>query len=246
MKNAIVTGAAGGIGRAIAEVLVDAGYRVGVFDVEEGPAEFVAENLREAVALVGDVRDPASVEAAFEAFGTVPDLVVNNAGIVNFGSLIEQTVEDFKAVVDVNLLGCYVVSRCAAREMAEADGGHIVNVTSINSRTPGPGAGAYPATKAAVVQLTRQMAIECGPAGIRVNAVSPGFIDAGMSAPIFADPVVRERRATGVPLRRLGTPRDVAEAIRFLDSPEAAYISGHELVVDGGVVHSMLDRLPRD
>jgi NAD(P)-dependent dehydrogenase (short-subunit alcohol dehydrogenase family) len=246
LKNAIVTGGAGGIGRAIAETLVDAGYRVGVFDLEEGPTELVAEGLREAVALVADVRDGASVEAAFEAFGTIPDLVVNNAGVVTFGPLIEQTVEDFKAVVDVNLLGCFIVSRCAAREMAEGDGGHIVNVTSINSRTPGPGCGAYPATKSAIVQLTRQMAIECGPAGVRVNAVSPGFIDAGMSAPIYSDPTVRKHRAEAVPLRRLGNAKDVADAVLFLDSAAAAYINGHELVVDGGVVHSMLDQLPRD
>ena len=245
-RRAIVTGAGHGIGAAIARRLAEAGYRVGVFDIDIGRTAAIAAGLPGAVALTADVADEDQVRAAFDTFGATPDLVVNNAGIVRFGALVDQSVADFALTVRVNLLGCYVVSREAARRMLSRGAGHIVNITSINSRTPGPGAGAYPATKAAIVQLTRQMAIECGPGGVRVNAIAPGFIDAGMSEPIYQDPQTRASRAAGVPLKRLGTADDIASAVLYLDSDNSAYINGHELVVDGGVVHSLLAQLPRN
>jgi NAD(P)-dependent dehydrogenase (short-subunit alcohol dehydrogenase family) len=111
---------------------------------------------------------------------------------------------------------------------------------------PAPGGGAYGATKSGLAQMTELMSVEWGPSGIRVNAVAPGFIDAGMSAPFFKDPVVRELRGGGVPLRRLGTAEDVAEAVMFLASDAASYISGQELAVDGGVINSVLAQLPRE
>ena len=245
MKRAIVTGAGHGIGAAIARALAAADYVVGVLDRDAAAATAIASTLPGAMALVADVTDAQAVDDAFTRFGVLPDLVVCNAGIVRFGPLIEQSPTDLRAVVEVNLLGTMIVALAAARRMAQGGGGHVLCMTSINSRTPGPGAGAYPATKAGVAQFVRQLAIECGPAGVRVNAVSPGFIDAGMSAPIYADDVTRARRAGGVPLRRLGTAEDIANAVLWLDSAGAAYVSGHELVVDGGVVHSMLAQLPR-
>jgi NAD(P)-dependent dehydrogenase (short-subunit alcohol dehydrogenase family) len=130
--------------------------------------------------------------------------------------------------------------------MRDRGRGNIVNITSINSITPGPNAGAYPAAKAGLARLTEQMALEWGPLGLRVNAVAPGFIDAGISAPFFANPAVRELRSRAVPMRRLGTAADVAEAVMFLASDEASYVNGHELVVDGGVVSSLLLQLPRE
>jgi len=244
VKRAIVTGAAAGIGRVIAERAAAAGYQVGVLDLDAEGARAVADTLDGAIALTADVTDATSAEAAVERFGPPLDLLVNNAGIVVFGPLLEQTPEDFRRTVEVNLLGCFHMARAAARQMSE--GGHIVSITSINGITPGPGTGAYPATKAAIAQLTRQLAIECGERRIRANAVSPGFIDAGMSEPIYADPEVRARRSAGVPLGRLGTAVDIANAVLFLDSEAGAYINGHELVVDGGVMHSLLDQLPRE
>ena len=245
MKRAIVTGAGNGIGAAIARSLAAAHYAVGVLDHDLDAADRTAKTLANATSLTADVTDVDAVERAFTAFGAAPDLVVCNAGIVRFGPLIEQSSADLRAVLAVNLWGAMAVAIAAARRMTHAGGGHIVCITSINSTTPGPNVGAYPAAKAGVAQFVRQLAIECGPAGVRVNAVSPGFIDAGMSAPIYADPTVRDRRAGGVPLRRLGTAEDVANAVLWLDSAGAAYVSGHELVVDGGVVHSMLAQLPR-
>jgi NAD(P)-dependent dehydrogenase (short-subunit alcohol dehydrogenase family) len=246
-RTAIVTGGAKGLGAAICWSAAGAGYRVGVLDRDAGECETLARRLPGSghVALRADVSREAEVHAAFEAFGAVPDLVVNNAGIVRFGPLLEQTVEDFRAVVDVNLNGTYIVAREAARRMIARGSGVIVNMSSINALNPGPGAGAYPATKAAVANLTEHLALELGPQGIRVNCVAPGFIDGGMSAPIYADPKVRALRGGAVPLRRLGGVEDVANAVLWLASDAAAYVTGHQLVVDGGVAHSVLLQLPR-
>ena len=244
-KSILITGAANGIGKTIAEHCSRDGYRVGLLAMNEKALRETASNLANSEVLVADVTRPGEVEAAFDQFGT-PDTIVNNAGIVRFGPLIEQSVEDFIQTVNINLIGTYIVSREGAHRMKQAGGGHIINMSSINSRTPGPGAGAYPATKAGVTQMARQLAIELGDANIRVNAIAPGFIDAGMSAPIYEDEKVRNKRAGAVPSGRLGTADDIAAAVLYLDSDAGSYVNGHELVIDGGVVHSLLAQLPRD
>jgi NAD(P)-dependent dehydrogenase (short-subunit alcohol dehydrogenase family) len=190
------------------------------------------------------------VEAAFDQLAGPPDLVVNNAGVVQFGPLLDLPLRDWHHVVEVNLSGTFVVARAAARRMlaaAQGDraGGSIVNMTSINGVAPGPNAGAYGATKAAVALLTQQMAIEWGPGGLRVNAVAPGLILAGMSEPIYADDAFRARRESKVPLGRLGTAEEVADVVLFLASPEARYITGQNIVVDGGVTMNIIGQLPR-
>lgn len=248
MKTAIVTGGANGIGAAICARAVKAGYRVGVLDLKLAECEARVRELGPGghVPLQADVTDEAQVQAAFDAFGVVPDLVVNNAGIVRFGPLIEQTVADFRAVVNINLVGAYIVAREAGIRMVKrGGGGSIVSLTSLNAVTPGPGSGAYPATKAAVAKLTEHLSLELGVHGIRVNCVAPGFIDGGMSTPIYADPRVRALRGGAVPTKRLGTVEDVANAVLWLASDEASYVTGHQLVVDGGVAHSVLLQLPR-
>jgi len=246
MKTAIVTGAAGDIGAAIAGVLAGAGYKVGVLDLDEARVREVASKIAGAMPLVASVTDEASVEAALDAFGAIPDLVVNNAGIVRFGYLFDQSLEDFRRVLDVDLVGIFVVARACARRMVTRGSGAIVNITSIGGMATGTNAGAYPAAKAGAAKLTEQMALEWGPQGIRVNAIAPGFIDGGMSAGFFKDPKIRARRGNAVPLRRLGTPDDVAQAVLFLGSDAASYISGQHVAVDGGVVKSVLQQLPRD
>lgn len=243
-RSIVVTGAGGGIGEAIARAAAAAGYRVGVLDVQAEGAERVASSLPDAVALVAAVNDLDAVEAALDTFGT-PDALVNNAGIVRFGPLLDQSVDDFRAVLDVNLVGAFVCATACARRMAEAGGGSIVSVTSINGIVPGPNAGAYGASKAAINMLSQQMSIEWGDAGVRVNTVAPGLIDGGMSAPIFADPEFRRRRTEKVPAGRLGTVEDIARAVLYLCSPESDYVTGHQLVVDGGVVNSIIANLPR-
>ena len=263
VRQAVVTGAGSGIGRAIALAAASAGYRVGVLDQDPASAVAVASAINdrgnghgdgngaagpraEAVPLVADVADEAAIEIALDAFGAVPDLWVNNAGIVRFAPLLDQDLTDWRAVVDINLTGTFVGARAAARRMLAAGvAGTIVNITSMNGVAPGPNAGAYGATKAAVALLTQQMALEWGPQGIRVNAVAPGLIDAGMSEPIYADPEFRERRGSKVPLGRLGTADDVAAVVLFLASSGAAYITGQNLLVDGGVTSNIIGQLPR-
>jgi len=243
MKSALVTGAGGGLGAVIAERLSQRGYRVGVLDVDGAGARAVAARLEAAVGLEADVTDEIAMQGAVDRFG-VPDLLINNAAITLFGPLIEQGIAGFRRAVDVNLMGTFIPSWIAGRKMVERGSGVIVNLTSINAIAPRPDTGAYPATKAAVAKLTEQMALEWGPRGVRVNSIAPGFIAAGMSAPFYADQAVREQRGSRVPMRRLGTAEDVAAAVLFLASDEASYINGHQLVVDGGVVHSVLAQLP--
>ncbi len=249
-RSAIVTGGGRGIGEEICRTAAARGYRVGVLDIDGDGARRVASSIDGAVALVAAVNDEDSVLSAFDEFetevGDVVDLVVNNAGIVRFGSLAELSAEDWRSTLEVNLTGTFLVGRTAASRMAATGrGGAIVNLTSINGVSPGPYAGGYGSTKAAVGILTAQMAIEFGPDGVRVNAVAPGFIDGGMSEPLYADPATREARSSAVPLRRLGTPADIASVVMWLGSDEAGYVTGQNLVADGGVISSVLANLPR-
>jgi NAD(P)-dependent dehydrogenase (short-subunit alcohol dehydrogenase family) len=247
MRTALVTGGAKGIGAAITRRLATDGYRVGVLDLVLADCVTHIATLRGDghLPLAADVTDEAAVRAAFDRLGVTPDVVVSNAGIVIIGPLLEQSVADFRRTLDINLTGTFIVAREAARRMIERGRGSIVNLSSVNAVTPGPGAGAYPASKAGVAKLTEQLALEIGPRGVRVNCVAPGFIDGGMSAPFYQDPRIRAGRGGAVPLKRLGTVEDVANAVAWLASDESAYVNGHQLVVDGGVAHSVLAQLPR-
>lgn len=239
-RSMIVTGAASGLGAVIAAAAAAGGDRVGIIDVAD-PVDLPVG----ATFLAASVADPAAVEAALEAFG-VPDVVVNNAGIVRFGPLVDVEPDDWRAVLEVNLTGTFLVARAAARRwIDDGRGGVIVNVTSMNGVAAGPNAGAYGPSKAAIALLTSQMAIEWGPHGIRVNAVAPGLIDAGMSEPIYADPTTRQARVSKVPLRRLGRAEDIADMVLFLASDRADYVTGQNIVVDGGVTSSVIAHLPR-
>lgn len=246
----IVTGAGRGMGAAIARALT-AEWTVGVLDRDRAATEETARGLGScAVPLVADTTDEAAVGAALDRFaalvGSVPRGLVANAGIVRFGPLLDLSIDDWRSVVEVNLTGTFVTARAVARRMvAGGRGGSIVTITSMNGVAPGPNAGAYAASKAGIARLTQQMALEWGPLGIRVNAVAPGLIEIGMAEAIYADPDVRRRREHAVPVGRLGTGEDVASVVRFLLSDEAAYVTGTELLVDGGVTMSVIAGLPR-
>ena len=243
--KAVVTGAGAGLGASIAERLASEGYEVALLDQDGDAASRRAEELTGASAFQVDVSNPEQVADVFSRIGAV-DLLVNNAGIARFGPLLEQSPADMQAVINVNLMGTALCAQQAAKQMTEQGSGCIINLSSINAVTPGPNVGLYAATKAAVHNLTILQALEWGPMGVRVNAIAPGFIDAGMSAPFFEQASVREKRAGGVPLKRLGQADDVVNAVVYLQSEAAQYISGHQLVVDGGVVGSLLAHLPRD
>ena len=242
--RAIVTGGGQGIGAEIVRGLVAAGYWVGVLDQNAAAAESLVTELGSSEVLPVDVSDQSAVANAIQGFGTL-NLLVNNAGIVRFGPLLDQSADDIASVIGVNLIGTINCAQYAAQAMAAQSGGVIINMSSVNAVHPAPNVGIYAATKAAITSLTQLQALEWGPLGIRVNAVAPGFIDAGMSAPIFLDDKVRAKRSGGVPLKRLGTAEDVVQAVLFLASDASGYIHGHELVVDGGVIQSVLAHLPR-
>lgn len=245
MKTLLVTGAAHGLGAAIARAAAAADYRVGILDLKLADCQALAEQVPNAVPLTADVCDPASLERALDTLGT-PDVLVNNAGILRTGPLIDHSFEDFRQVMDVNLNGVFATAQACARLMRHNGGGCIINLSSINGIHPSPNCGAYAAAKAGVIGLTQHMSIEWGSLGIRVNAIAPGFIDAGMSSPFYADAAVRERRASAVPSQRLGTAEDVAGTVLFLASDAASYINGQTLAVDGGVINSVLLHLPRE
>ena len=240
-NSMLVTGGARGLGDEIARAALAAGYRVAVLDVET-PETATAAPIDY---FSGSVSDSAAIDNVLDAFGT-PDVVVNNAGIVRFGRLLDLDEEDFRAVLDVNLVGTFLTARAVAKRLiAEGRPGVVINIGSMNGVAAGPNAGAYGSSKAAVALLTNQMALEWGSDGIRVNAISPGLIDAGMSQPIYADAATRQARESKVPLGRLGTSDDIAKMVLFLASDDAAYVHGQNIVVDGGVTSSIIAHLPR-
>jgi len=246
MKSAIVTGAGAGIGKAISEKLSENNYRVGMLDLNESDVSKVSKGIENSFPIYGDVTNENSIREAFGKFGEVPDLLVNNVGIVLFSPLEEHSISDYSKSLNINLLGSFITSRILINDMIKRGHGSIINMSSVNGINPGIGIGAYPASKAGIISMTQQMAIEWGKFGIRVNCISPGFIDAGMSKPIYKDNKVRKLRGGAVPSGRLGEAEDIANAVLFLDSENASYINGHNLVVDGGVISSVIAQLPRE
>ena len=237
MTSLLVSGSAGGIGAAIAEAGVARGWTVTGLDRTADTAAGVDHRI-------ADVTDEDAVAAVLADIGPV-DVAVCCAGIVRFGPLADIALDEWRTVVEVNLTGTFVVARCVAQAaLAAGRPASIVNVASINGVVPGPGAGAYGPTKAAVMTLTAQMALEWAP-HIRVNAVAPGLIDAGMSTQLGDDPDLRDARARAVPLGRLGEATDVADVALWLASDEARYVTGQTIVVDGGIASSILTTLPR-
>jgi NAD(P)-dependent dehydrogenase (short-subunit alcohol dehydrogenase family) len=245
-RLALVTGGGSGIGAAIARAASRAGYRVAIMDAQADAAAAMARELGNAVALPCDVTDELAVDAALASLGATPDLLVNNAGIVKFGHLVDMSVKDFRRVLEVDLVGVYILSRAVGLMMRARGQGNIVNISSINAITPSLGTNAYAAAKGGLVTMTKLLALELGPHGVRVNSVSPGFVDGGMSTAVFANPRTRDIRTKAVPLRRLGSTEDIAQAVMFLASDAAAYVHGQDLGVDGGLVHSLLSQIPRD
>ncbi len=245
MATALVTGAAHGLGTAIAELAAKRGYTVGVLDLDLDEAQAVAGPIG-GIALAADVTDQDAVEQALDKLGEAPSVLVNNAGILRTGPLIDHSVEDFRLVMDVNLNSMFIVAQSVARRMRNNGGGSIINMASINALNPSTLCGAYATAKAGVICMSQQMSLEWGEFNIRVNSIAPGFIDSGMSAPFYKNEKIRAARSAAVPLQRLGAADDIAECAMFLASDAASYITGENIAVDGGVIHSVLMQLPRE
>lgn len=239
-KVALVTGAGSGIGRAVALRFAREGARVACADLvaeaarETGKA--IAEAGGQSLALALDVTDAAgcerAVRATLDAFGGLTTLV-NAAGVRGDKRDPAPPPEEWRRVVEVNLTGTYLASRAAVEALAATGHGAIVNIASIYGLVGGSLSPAYAASKGGVANLTRQMALEWAPR-VRVNCVCPGVIETPMTAPLLADPAFREAALRRHPLGRLGRPEDVAAAILYLASDEAAFVTGVALPVDGG------------
>ena len=245
-KSILITGASGGIGSEIAIQASQKGYKVGLLDLNKEMLEEVESKIPNSVALPTDVTDEKSVAETIKKFGETPSALINCAGIVRFGSLLEQEIKDFKDVIEVNLLGSFIVGCAVAKLMKEKGEGNIVNISSISGgKHPAIHSGAYAAAKAGLVMLSEQMSLEWGKLGIRVNAVSPGFIDAGMSAAHYRDDAERKKREAMVPMQRIGTANDIAKVVMFLLSDDSSYVHGENILVDGGVMNSVLANIGR-
>jgi len=237
---AMITGAGDGIGWATAQVFAGNGYRVALVDINADAASEKAKELGEGhLAIAADVSREADVRAAFQAldrqFGRL-DALVNNAGI---GSphlpTTQQNVENFERILHIHLTGTFLFSREAHGIMARQGSGAIVNISSIAGLSGLPRRNAYGAAKAGVVAMTKSMACEWAPDGIRVNAVAPGFVATALVRKLEADGFVDTPRLNRrIPMGRLARPDEIAQAIWFLSSPAASYITGTVLSVDGG------------
>ncbi len=250
-KRAVVTGAAGGIGQAIAHSMAAAGVTLALLDRDAEAVAAVAQSLRETGATAEgfgcDISDPASVNAAATAVlahDAGVDILVNNAGILRAGPLATIALAEWNALLAVNLTG-YLLTAQAFRPALAANGGAIVHIASIAASNPQPRSGAYSASKAGVAMLSRQIALEWGPDAIRSNIVSPGFVRTPMSESFYQAPGVIERREAMVPLRRIAGPQDIADAVMYLASPRASYVTGAEILVDGGLDQVIMEVSPR-
>jgi len=240
-RAAVVTGAARGIGREIAGRLAAAGASIAVVDVaDDAVAQAASELARSGGAARGYRCDVSSLEACEELgarvladFGRV-DVLVNNAGITRDRLFVRMTAEDWAAVLGVNLTGAFNVTHAFAPAMLKARSGSIVNIASVVGQMGNPGQANYAASKAGMIGLTKSLAREFAPRGVRVNAVAPGFIRTPMTDALTED--VQEKMKQGIPLGRFGEPADVAGVVLFLVSDASAYVTGQVINCDGGMI----------
>lgn len=236
-KLALVTGGAQGIGYACAEALTEDGFRCILADIQTDKVREAASRLG-GIAMTCDMSDADQIGAMFDTIAADHGplhALVNNAGIAMPGDPLDYALEDFRKVIDVNLIGTFVASQRAAKMMVEAGiEGAIVNMSSINAQVAIPAIPAYCASKGGVMQLTKAMSLALAPKGIRVNAVGPGSIDTDMMAGVNANPEAMARVMSRTPLGRVGLAREIGDVVAFLVSKKASYITGETIYVDGG------------
>ncbi|MCI5111122.1 MAG: 3-oxoacyl-ACP reductase FabG [Marivita sp.] len=236
-KTALITGASGGIGGEIARALHAAGATVGLSGTRTEPLEALAAELGDrAHVLPCNLSDPEAVAAlpklAADAMGGV-DILVNNAGITRDNLFMRMSDDEWQSVIDVNLTATFKLCKGVLRGMMKARWGRIVNISSVVGATGNPGQGNYAAAKAGMVGMSKSLAYEVASRGITVNAVAPGFIETAMTDKLTDD---QKSAILGqIPSGRMGTPAEIAAAVLYLASPEAAYVTGTTLHVNGGM-----------
>lgn len=236
-KTALITGASGGIGGEIAKALHAAGATVGLSGTRTEPLEALATELGDrAYVLPCNLSDAEAVAAlpkqAADAMGGV-DILVNNAGITRDNLFMRMSDEEWQSVIDVNLTATFKLCKGVLRGMMKARWGRIVNISSVVGATGNPGQGNYAAAKAGMVGMSKSLAYEVASRGITVNAVAPGFIETAMTDKLTDDQ--KSAILTQIPSGRMGTPEEIAAAVLYLSSPEAAYVTGTTLHVNGGM-----------
>ena len=240
-KTALVTGASRGLGRAMAIALAEAGCDLALNARSPDSLDEVSENIhrlgRKAVVAAGDVSEEDQVdqvmEATLKAYGRV-DILVNNAGVWDGSYLVRLRKQDWDKVLKVNLTGAYLMAKAVGKVMLKQRSGKIINISSISGFKPISQSLAYGATKAAVIQMTRVIALELGPAGIQVNAVAPGFFDTDMTRRYQNSKKELDAYVANIPLRRYGQPEDLNGLIVFLASKGSDHMTGQTIVIDGG------------
>lgn len=249
----IVTGAGAGIGAGIAEVFAEAGCQVVIGEVNRERGQAVADHLQRTYGSGLFVQADVSVDAdcqrlaaeTIKAYGKI-DTLVNNAGVNFVKPTLEMTVEDWDRVVNVDLRGTFLCSRYALEYMVQAGKGSIINIASVHTKATLGGAAPYAASKGGVAQMTASMAIEFAPYGIRINALSPGLIDTliwQQLREVAADKeAVVNHWLDNIPLARVGTPREMGQVALFLASDEAAYVTGANILADGGMTALLINK----
>ncbi len=248
----VVTGGGGGIGRATALSFASAGARVAAIDRDQRGLEATQAELRKLGAghLVVNC-DTTSAESVTTAAGTIEkslgpcNVLVNTAAILRPGALDTLSLAEWNSVLAVNLTGYFLCAQSFGRQMRTNRSGSLIHVSSIAGSNAQGQSGAYSVSKAGVIMLSRQLANEWGPHGIRSNVVSPGMVITPMSQAFYDTPGVTERRSAVVPMRRVGMPQDMADAILFLASDRASYVNGDEIMVDGGYANMLMNLVPR-
>lgn len=248
-----VTGALGGMGAQICREFAENGAHVVMLDldgekVQAAAAELAATYGVRALGLRMDATNEDEVQAAVDAtlaeFGRV-DVLVNTAGILRFAPMEDLPLSDWEATVKVNLTGYFITSQRFGRAMIEAGGGRLVHISTVASHSPETFSGAYSSTKAGVNQLSKMLASEWGPYGVRSNCVEPCFVKTPMSANFYSDPEVERGRSRLIATRRIGEVADIANAVMFLASPRSDFTTGAEIKVDGGFSNMMGDLTPK-
>jgi len=240
-KVAIITGSRRGIGKAIALALAKAGANVVVSDINLDDCNKVVEEIKaingNALAVKADVSNPEDVSQMInlttEKFGKV-DILVNNAGIYMQKSLTDVTEQDFDRTLDINLKGVFLCSKAVVPEMIKQGKGKIINIASIAGQVGFANSSAYCASKGAIINITRELALELAQYKINVNAIGPGVIETDMTKDLLEDKATKETLLANIPLSRIGKPEDIANAALFLASDNSDYITGITLFVDGG------------